>query len=136
MKDIEVNSDRFTAVGVCLLLAIVLFDLLSNLYQVFRYGFSFKAAPGAWTYVAAAFFTVLAISFYRDRDVRRDYPYGLAAGLMIVAVLWISAATHWAGAAVNPRVIAAVLAVLDIMGSLFILVEGIHFFKRRVRVSQ
>jgi hypothetical protein len=136
MKDIEINSDKYTVLGVCFGLAFVLIVFLSNLYGLLRHHPAAHSSFEMGIYLAAIFNTYFAVILCRDSQLRRAYPYGIA-GLCGMAVgPLIEIAMHWTRASDETQNLAGTgLRVLNIVASGLVLVEGFRWFNKKARLS-
>ncbi|MGC2696619.1 MAG: hypothetical protein WA738_12605 [Candidatus Angelobacter sp.] len=136
MKDIEINSDKYTVLGVCFGLTLVLMSFLGDLYALLKHNPAAHSNLEIGSYLAAIFSTYLAVLVCHDGRLRKLYPYGvLGAGGMASASL-IEIAMHWTSASSETQNFAGtVLLVLNIVAAGLVLVEGIRWFKEKVRLS-
>lgn len=136
MKNIEVNSDKYTVLFACFALAVVLKIFLGNLYGLMRPGSAAHSNLEFGTYVAAIVNTYFAVIFCRDSQLRRTYPYGIAGVCGMAARALIEIAMHWTRASAETQNLAGtILMVLTVVASGLVLVEGMRWFKKNVRSS-
>jgi hypothetical protein len=136
MKDIEINSDKYTVLGVCFGLAFVLIMFLSNLYGLLRHHPAAGSSFEMGIYLGAIFNTYFAVILCHDSQLRRAYPYGIAGLWGMAAVDLIAIAVHWASASTETQDLAGTgLDVLNIVASGLVMMEGFRWFKKKVRPS-
>jgi hypothetical protein len=136
MKDIEVNSDKHTVLLVCFALVPVLIMFLSSLYGVLTHGRVAHSNLGLGTYVGAFLVTCLAVLGLRDKQLLGTYRYGIAGACGMAAWWLIVIAMHWTRASAESQNFAGtILRVLNIVVSGLVLVEGIRWFKKTVRLG-
>jgi hypothetical protein len=138
MRDIEINSDKTTVIGVLLLLALALVTFLGSLYDLLRHRPAVDHAAGIWIYPTVIFNTYVAITWCRDSKIRKAYPYGvagfclMAAGFLMATVLELTKKV-----VVGPQnLFYATLMVIDIVASGLILFEGVRWFRSIVKLSE
>ena len=133
MKDIEINSDKPTVIAVFLVLALVLFVFLSDLYDLAGH----RIRPGSsdiWIYPGVIFNVFAVVSVGRDRTIRRSYPYGLVGFSCFAGTGILRIAAHWLGLATETnRFFWTALLVIDIGASVLIIAEGIRWFRRKLK---
>ena len=136
MKDIEVNSDKYTVLFACFALAMFLIMFLSNLYGLMRHRSAAHSNLEFGTYLAAIFNTYLVVIACRDSQFRKKYPYGIAGVCGMAARALIEIAMHWTRASAETQNLAGtILMVLTVVASGLVLVEGFRWFKKNVRSS-
>ena len=136
MKDIEINSDKFTVLTFCFFGALAFFGLISDLYKLLTHRVPVHVDLGIATYFVAAGMTYLAVTFCLDRRIRKEYPFGLlgACGIALgflwtIAMRWVTAPTEAQNSA------AIFLALLSCVSAGLEMFEGIRWLKKRVRLS-
>jgi hypothetical protein len=78
MKQLEINSEKYTTLGVCALLVLTFLEVLAHARNLFW--FTYHPEPRRWpNYLVSIFFAYVLFASLRDRKVWRAYPYGAAA---------------------------------------------------------
>lgn len=135
MKDIEINSDKFTVLTFCFFLALALLGLISDLYKLLTHAVPQHGYFGIATYVVAVVMAYMAVTFCLDRQIRKEYPFGVAGGGGIALGYLLTIAMRWVTASSEARNSAGIfLALLSIVSSGFVIFEAIRWFKKRVRL--
>ena len=136
MKDIEINSDKFTVIFNCFILVLVLLIFFSNLFGVLKHRPAPPSNLGLGDYVGTFLITCLAVLGCRDRQLRRKYPYGIAGACGMAIGSFVPIAMDWTKASVETQNLAGtLLMVLTVVASGLVLVEGMRWFKKKVRLS-
>jgi uncharacterized protein with PQ loop repeat len=134
MKNIEIDSDKYTVIGVLFLFLLMLMSLISDVHDLERH--SIKLPAGVlWNFAAAIFIAWGAISIVRDSKLREAYPYG-TLGFCVLGFVFL--------ARLIPRslmpssgtldLIWRTLTLLDIAGCTLLLAESVRWFKKRLRL--
>jgi hypothetical protein len=136
MKDIEINSDKYTTLEVCFVLAVVLITFLANLYALIRHRPAAHSNLEIGIYLAAVFNTYFAVIVCRDSRLRKAYPYGIVGACGMAAVPLMAIAVYWTKASSETQNLAGtILIVLNILASALVLVEGVRWFTKRVKLG-
>ena len=136
MKNIEINSDKYTVLLVCFALAFVFTTFLSNLYGLIKHRPAAHSNLEIGIYLGAIFNTYVAVIICRDSQLRKAYPYGSLGVCGMAAEGLIAIAMHWTRASAETQNLAGtVLMILNAMASGLVLVEGILWFKKKIRLS-
>jgi hypothetical protein len=133
MKNLEINSDKLTTVGVMLLLALMLMSLISDLHKLIRHDITVRPFNVS-DWLVTIFLLFMTPSILRDAEWRRAYPYGLIGFCCTTAILLLRAAAYWFKLPVEVQGSFWIgLTVLEMAASLFILVEGVRWFRKQAR---
>jgi hypothetical protein len=136
MKDIEINSDKFTVLAFCFFGILALLGLISDLYKLLTHRVAPHGDHGIVSYLVAGLTTYMAVTFCLDRQVRREYPFFVAGGCGIALGLLLPIAMRWVTAPPTTQHVAdTFLTLLSIASFGLVLFEGIRWFKKRVRLS-
>lgn len=135
MKNVEINSDKHTVIGILFFLALALLMFvsnLSNLYTLARYHLAVFDLD-FWDYPVAGFNVYVAVIVCRDSKLRKTYPMGVAGICLMAVVLLMKIAMHWAKGSPGTRYLLwSILMVVSIAASGLVLLEGIRWFRKKV----
>lgn len=135
MKDIEINSDKYTVLLVVFFLAFALFMFVSDLHDLARHRMVLPDLSLS-DYPAAIFSGYVAATAYRERKLRKDYPYGVAGMCLTALVLLVRIAAHWARGSPRAQDLCATsMTIVGVAASGLILTEGVRWFKKRVTLT-
>ena len=135
MKDIEINSDKYTALGVVFMLAWCLIGFVSSLFALARHRVGFGDLH-FWDYWVAIFSVYVAVTIYRDGELRKNYPYGVAGICLMALGLSSRIAAHWStGFPETRNLLWASMTIINIASSGLILAEGVRWFRRKVALT-
>ena len=136
MKNIEINSDKYTVLGICLVLVLALFSLLSDLYNLVTHHVPRDSKPEFLSYLIAIFLAYVPVTFYRDGRLRKEYPYGVAGACGMAIGFLLTIVVHRVIGAAGVRNTAdRFLMLLSVLSLALVLGEGLRWFKRTVRLS-
>ncbi len=131
MKDIEINSDKYTVLGILLILALVLIVFVSGLYHLATHKVAFSPAVSISNYVAAIFSLFMTVSYFRDSTVRKTYPYGMAGLICLTVEYVVELSAPWLMPPVEAQnLLWTTLRVIEIAGSALVLGEGVRWFRK------
>ena len=135
MKDIEINSDKYTTIWVLFFLALALLTFVTDSYDLAMRHVTLQKIE-LWNYPGAVFSAFVAISLYRDHNLRKQYPLGVLGFCTMSVVLLTRIAAQWIkGSSELQQLLWAVLMILSIAASALILAEGVRWFRRRVKLA-
>jgi hypothetical protein len=137
MRDIEINSDKTTVLGVLFVLAFALIVLIANLYGLLVHRPAALPRLDFGLFGSAFFLTCLAVSLCCDSKIRRAYPYGVAGLCLYASSLLVAITMQWAKASVaTQNLLGTPMTVLNIVASGLILGEGIRWFRANVKLAK
>ena len=135
MKDIEINSDKYTVLGVVFMLVWCLTMFVSDLFALARHRVEFLDLH-FWDYFGAIFTVYVAVTIYRDGKLRENYPYGVAGICSMALGLSVRIAAHWSkGFPETQNLLWASMTTINIASSGLILAEGVRWFRRKVTLT-
>lgn len=131
MKQLEINSDKWTFITVCILLGFVLLEaILSLIHLVLG---TVPAPPRNRTWVDYMVFIIFLSIFWgtvRDAGFRRMYPYGTAASVLFIIDLGLKLLTR--GDA--PITASRLLASLELFSCALAIVEVARWFRVKTKL--
>ena len=130
MKDIEINSDKYTVLGVVFLLALALVVLFSDLHALASHRPTSDDVP-FWEYPVAIFNLYVAVVVCRDTKLRKNYPFGIAGICLMALVLLVRMFDYWETESPEIRSFLWMsMPFIGIVSSGLILVEGVRWFRK------
>ena len=131
MKNIEINSDKYTVLVILFVLGLVLVSFVSGLYHLMTHNVGFSAATSTWNYVAAIFSIFMAVSIFRDSSLRKTYAYGMAGMTCVMIEYVIELIAPWLRPPVEAQnLIGTTLRILEGAGAALVLGEGVRWFRK------
>lgn len=131
MKQLEINSDKYTTLGVCALLVLAFLEVLAHARNLFW--FTYHPEPRTWpNYLISIFFAYVLFASLRGRKLWHAYPYGAAGFVLFMANFIVDMA-------LPRRPSATVVTILGFVGLtawLLVIVEIARWFRQKVRTVQ
>lgn len=134
MRDVEIDSDKYTVLGVVIFLLFFLVILVSDLYLFANHHVKLPEIH-FWDYLIALFNVYAAVVACRNRKIRKNYPFGVAGMCLMALVLIMRIAAYWSKIAVTNNLWWTSMAISGITSSSLLLVEGVRWFRARVRLK-
>jgi hypothetical protein len=130
-RQLEVNSDKYTFLGACLLLVLVLWAAVASVINLVSG--SIQSHPRTWfNYLAVIVFSFGWFNSLRDPKLRRAYPYGMVGVGLFIAEFALEMAL--------PRNTSGLLATLPsflgLIASALALVEIGRWVRAKVRIAK
>jgi len=130
MKDIDINSDKYTVLGVVFLLALALVVLFSDLHALASHRLTSDAVH-LWEYPVTMFDLCVTAIVCRDTKLRKNYPFGVAGICLMALVLIVRMFAHWeAGSPEIRNLLRTSMTAVGMVSSGLILVEGVRWFRK------
>jgi hypothetical protein len=131
VKNIEINSDKYTVLGILFVLALVLISFVSGLYHLMTHNVAFSAAISIWNYPAAIFSILMAVSIFRDSTLRKTYAYGMAGMTCLMIQYAVTLIAPWLRPPLEAQsLLWTTLRIIEIVGSTLVLAEGVRWFRK------
>ena len=138
MKDIEINSDKYTGLAVVFVMAFFLVIFVCDLFALARHRPQLLDLHDLhfWDYFIAIFNLYVAVTIYRDTKLRKNYPYGVAGICLMALGLSLRIAAYWSkGFPETQNLLWWSMTIIDIASSGLILAEGVRWFRRKVTLT-
>ncbi len=129
MKQLEINSDKYTTLAVGMLLVFVFWSLVRRARDLFY--FTYHPEPRTWSnYLISGFFMYVLLGSAGDRKLWREYPYGSAGFAFFLAhfVLSMALPKNASGTAVM------ILGFMGLAAALLVILEIALWWRTRVKV--
>ncbi len=131
MKSIEINSDKYTTLGICALLVFAFFEVVAHARDLFW--FAYHPEPRTWpNYLISIFFAYVLLTSLCDRKVWRVYPYGAAAFAFFLANFMLEMALPRHPSAT----VVMIVGFVGLAGWLVLILEIARWFRQKVRTVQ
>lgn len=130
MRQLEIDSDKFTTLSVCGFLVLALWIAISTVMDVASG--TFQSRTHSWfNYLFIIVAPCGFLSELRDGKLRQEYPYGfLAFGLFIVEF-----AVEMVLPGDTTGMASRVPGTLGLVASALVMFEGARWFRARVRIA-
>lgn len=134
MRDIEINSDKYTAFAVVFFLALALFGLFDDLHALASHRLA-QDDVHFWDYGVAIFCLYIAVDICRDTKLRKNYRFGVAGvGLLAFSVI-LKMVAHWAASPDTRNLLWTSMRAVEIVAWGLILVEGVRWLRKIATVT-
>lgn len=134
MKDIEINSDKYTVLGVVFLLALALVALFSDLHALATHR-PVSDDFSLWEYPFAIFSLYIVVNICRDAKLRQNYSFGVAGVCLWALALTVRMVAHWAGSPETQDLLWTSMRTVGIVAWGLILVEGVRWFRKNTMLT-
>jgi hypothetical protein len=137
MRNIEINSDKFTVFTLLFFLVVALLGLIANLYGLLMHRSSALPSLDFGLFARALFFTFAAVGGCRDSKIRKAYPYGLTVFCLMAIADLVAIALQWANASIAMQnLFRTPITVVDLVISVLFLVECVRWFRARTKLAE
>lgn len=135
MRDVEINSDKYTVLGVVILIVFMLAIFVSDLYLFANHHVRLPDIH-FWDYAVAVFNVYVAFIVCLDSKIRKNYPYGVAGMCLMTVVLLMRIAAYWTKIEATNNLWWTIMAITGIASTNLLLAEAVRWLTRRVRLIQ